>query len=60
MVDAARRRGPLRASSSAFLIRGCRPRATGLKPLRRLECRHRILAARCDQDGGVSFRALAI
>jgi hypothetical protein len=24
MVDAARRRGPLRASSSAFLVRGCR------------------------------------
>jgi hypothetical protein len=46
MVDAARRRGPLRASSSAFLIRGYRPRATRLKPPRRFEIRHGILACR--------------
>jgi hypothetical protein len=46
MVDAARRRGPLRDSHSAFLIRGSRPRATGLKPPRRFEFRHGILASR--------------
>ena len=43
MVDAARRRGPLRDSHSAFLIRGCPTRATRLRPPRSFEFRHRTI-----------------